>query len=131
MHQYVEQGDLAHRLALKTKECESLRIVLKHQCDENITLQAMVNMYKEKEVVAAATPIAPLPGFKPIASPRQREAVLALLQTLNIELPTPAREEEQTITTRPRRPMPRDPDWSEMSEETDEQKAACHERALV
>lgn len=82
LQKYVEQGDLASQLALKTEECNNLHITLKHQRDENLALQRALNVYKQKEVVAAASAIPPPRGFARLTVPTtgQCEIMFPLLQ---------------------------------------------------
>lgn len=64
LQQYADQGDLAHKLALKAQVCDSLRIMLKNQRDENPTLQVMIKMHMEKEAIAATSSFTPPPALR-------------------------------------------------------------------
>lgn len=77
---YANQGDLVEQLARKTEECANLQKALRHQREENQRLQVSLNLYREKEAVAAEsrTPVAPPPGISmPTLTTRQQELMLA------------------------------------------------------
>lgn len=53
--QYVDKGDVVRRLAIVTEENEKLYATSRHLPVHNRELQATINLYKEKEAIAAAS----------------------------------------------------------------------------
>lgn len=128
LQRYVDQGDLACQLALKTEECMKLHIALKHRPDENNTLQAALNVYKEKEAMAAASGVPPPPGFTSVTLPTtgQRKLVMALVQSMNIPLAAPIAG-KSVVTARPQHPIPCGPDWNSLTEQEDAASQAAQD----